>query len=208
MRPIQRGISNRITEAQMSHKLIGTEIDQSVLELVSSRRSIYEFESDLPNPELVLQAIETACWAPNHKHTNPWRFYLLGDAAAASIVSCYKRLVEQKRGPETAALKGARWEKTPAWLVVTCVRSNDEFREREDYGACCCMIQNLALILWSAGIGLKWSTGPVTEEDAFFQATGIDRENELVVGLFGYGKPSEIPKASRPPVNQYVKKTS
>jgi nitroreductase len=191
----------------MSHKWIGPEIDQSVLELVMSRRSIYNFEHEIPDPDVLLRAIDAACWAPNHKHTNPWRFYLIGDETRATIVSCYTRLVEQKRGAETARIKGARWGKTPAWFVVTCLRSEDQFREREDYGACCCMIQNLALLLWSAGIGLKWSTGPVTQEDSFFEATGIDPEKESVVGLFGYGRPSNTPKATRPPVSQFVKTT-
>lgn len=190
----------------MSHPNGPHEIDSSLEALIRSRRTIYDFEPEKPGQELVLNAIDAACWAPNHLHTHPWRFYLLGDKASGAVVACYKKLVEQKRGADTARFKGARWEKTPGWLVVTSVRSEDTTREREDYGASCCMVQNLALMLWSAGVGLKWSTGPVTDHNSFFEITGIDPEKEMVVGLFGYGFPAETPRSTRPAISEFIRR--
>lgn len=170
--------------------------------LVVARRSIYDFKPGVPDRKLLERSIDAARWAPNHKHTRPWRFYLLGEKSADVIVSRYHELVREKRGEETARIKSVRWEAVPAWLVVTSRRSEDSVQDREDYGSCCCTIQNLALLLWSEGVGLKWTTGPVTRDPAFLAITGIDLEKENVVGLFGYGYAEVIPAAKRPPVSE------
>ena len=173
----------------------------NIRDLVLSRRTIYEFKSDVPDRDLLIASMDAARWAPNHKHTHPWRFYLLGAAAAGVIVSRYRELVREKRGEETARIKSARWEAVPSWFVVTSRRSENVVLDREDYGACCCTVQNLALLLWSEGIGMKWSTGPVTQDPVFFKATGIDPAKENLVGLFGCGYPARIPSGNRPPIS-------
>lgn len=61
-----------------------------------------------------------------------------------------------------------RWHAMNGWLAVTCVKSADPVREREDYAACCCAIQNLYLLLWQRGIGLKWNTGRLVREPRFY----------------------------------------
>jgi len=169
-----------------------------------SRRSIYDFKPDIPDRDLLISSMDAARWAPNHKHTHPWRFYLLGEAAVTAILSRYRELVLEKRGEETARFKSARWDAVPSWFVVTSRRSEDEVLDREDYGACCCAVQNLALLLWNEGIGVKWSTGPVTRDPAFFEATGVDQKRESVVGLFGCGFPSAVPDGKRPPFTEYL----
>ena len=172
---------------------------KSVRDVVTSRRTIYDFKRQVPDRELLIRSMDAARWAPNHKHTHPWRFYLLGEMATRKIVSRYREIVTERRGEETARIKSARWDSVPTWFVVTSERSENAVLERENYGACCCTVQNLALVLWSEGIGLKWSTGPVTQDPIFFDVTGIDPEAEMVVGLFGCGYPREIPAGKRPP---------
>ena len=50
-------------------------------EAIRSRRSIDLFEPDPPGTERLLEAIDLARWAPNHRLTEPWRFIVLsGDA--------------------------------------------------------------------------------------------------------------------------------
>lgn len=53
-------------------------MDDRFREIVRTRRTVGVFRPDLPPRDVVLQAIELACWAPNHRKTEPWRFHLIG----------------------------------------------------------------------------------------------------------------------------------
>lgn len=181
-----------------------TGADSDVARLIRSRRTIHEFEPQAPPQSKVLEAIDLARWAPNHHATEPWRFYLLGSETIAAIVELNAQIVERKSGPEAAWAKHARWSAIPGWLVVTCERSDDATRSREDYAACCCAIQNLQLYLWSEGIGVKWTTGAVTRDPAFYDILWIDPECETLVGMLWYGYAREVPMVARKSVPEIL----
>lgn len=168
----------------------------SLTALIVNRRTIHDFIPDrVPDPERVRTALEAACWAPNHHLTTPWRFYFPGAGAVEKICQLY---AEASTGnPRAARIRLARWRAMPAWLIVSCVRSEDARRAREDYAACCCLVQNLMLLLWEQGIGMKWSTNDIIRTDAFFDILGASARAEEVVGLFWYGYPATIPTGRR-----------
>ena len=83
-------------------------------------------------------------------------------------------------------------------------RSEDRDREQEDYGSCCCAIQNLMLYLSAAGAASKWSTGPITKDQRFYELLGIDAGKEFIVGLIWYGYPKITPTQSRKDVERIV----
>jgi nitroreductase len=175
-----------------------------VYRLLCGRRTVHEFRSE-PVPEtVVLRAIESACWAPNHHRTEPWHFYLLGAESRARIARLNAELVRESRGERAAGIKLKRWLAMPGWLVLTCVHSDDPVREREDYAACCCAAQNMMLYLWAVGVGAKWTTGQVVGLDAFYEAAGIVRAREYVVGMFWYGWPATIVEQHRKPLGEVV----
>ena len=176
-------------------------------ELMRGRRTVSNFQSQSPPQELILQAIELARWAPNHKHTEPWRFHLLGPGCQARIVELNTQLVEQEKGPDAAAAKHRRWSAVPGWLAVTCVLDDDPFRAEEDYAACCCAVQNLMLFLWDEGVGTKWSTGPVTRHPEFYRALNVDSEQQRCIGVIWYGFPDNVPTQRRKDVTEIVNMT-
>lgn len=177
---------------------------ETIADLIRTRRTIHEFKPAVPPRKQILQAIELARWAPNHRLTQPWRFYLLGPETVTAIVDLNTRLVQAKAGEQAAEAKRARWLNMPGWLVVTCVKSNDPIQAQEDYAACCCAVQNLLLYLWSAGIGVKWNTGAVVRAPEFYELLWVDPAIETVVGLFWYGYPAEIPEMRRRPAEELV----
>ncbi|WP_437205014.1 nitroreductase family protein [Planctomicrobium sp. SH664] len=179
----------------------GTDLAQ----LMRTRRTINDFKPDVPPRELVLQAIEVARWAPNHKMTEPWRFHLLGPETAHTVVELNTTLIAEKSGIEVAVKKRDRWAHVPGWLAVSVLRAADPVRETENYAAVSCAIQNLSLFLWSQGIGSKWSTGPVTRHPDFYRLLGIDPAQEQVAGLIWYGYPSFIPEMRRQSVSEITK---
>lgn len=147
-----------------------------------------------------MEALELARWAPNHHLTEPWRFYLLGEVTKSAIVTLNRELVAARKGEAAAEAKAQSWQAVPGWLVVTRTRADAELQAWEDYAACACAIHNMALYLWSCGIGMKWTTGEVTREPRFYEALGIDPAAETVVGLIWYGYPDEAPRTRRRPL--------
>jgi len=176
----------------------------AVAEVIRNRRTINDFQPQLPPKELILRAIDLARWAPNHFLTEPWNFYLLSESTKNKIVSLNTELVEAAKGPEAAQVKHRRWSAIPGWMVVTCDRSSDQQRAREDYAACCCAIHSFSLYLWSEGIGVKWTTGDVIRDPRFYEHIWADPKLEEVVGMMWYGYPDEIPVTVRKPVSEIV----
>lgn len=171
---------------------------------LTGRRTIHSFQPESPPQDDILAALEAARWAPNHRHTEPWRFRLAGPETVARIVELNTRLVAEKKGAEAARQKQERWSAVPGWLIATCLVCDDPLQCEEDYAACCCALQNMALSLWSRGVGMKWTTGPVVRHPEFPELAGFDPVRERVVGLVWYGYPEKIPQQQRKPLEEIV----
>jgi len=139
---------------------------RAVADSIRQRRTIKQFLPQ-PVPRAVIQELlDLAIWAPNHRLTEPWRFYVLdGDAlnklgAIASDITVEKltgsgvEIAAATRKGEEAA---ATWSAVPALLYVTTLRDENPEIDEENYGAVCCAIQNFALAAHAAGIGTSWS---------------------------------------------------
>ena len=92
-------------------------------------------------------------------------------------------------------------------MVVTQVRTDDEFRSREDHAACSCAIQNMSLSLTADGVGSKWSTGGLTRDRASYDVLGIDQALEEIIGFIWVGLPAETPAVKRPTLDSVVRRT-
>lgn len=173
---------------------------KSVEALIKSRRTIYAFKPEpVPAIDIIKRAIAAARWAPNHHLTEPWHFYLLGRETIKAVIDLNTELVREKNGDTAAGAKRARWSKIPGWLVLTCDKSDDPVRAREDYAACCCAAQNLMLYLWNETIGVKWNTGKLIRDDRLYDLLWIDPAAEMIVGVFWYGYAETIPVTERKP---------
>jgi len=176
--------------------------DNSFAEVLRTRRTITEFQPAPVSEETILQAIDVARWAPNHKMTEPWRFHLIGPETQQQIIDLNREFLTREKGAEAAQKKMARWQQIPGWLIVTCQCSPDPLRNEENYAAVCCSIQNLMLYLWSQKIGTKWSTSSVLREPQLAAILQIDPDLERVVGLLWYGYPAMHSQTRRRPVSE------
>lgn len=168
-----------------------------VAALMRGRRSIDFFDPEPIGTEQLRQAIELARWAPNHRLTEPWRFYVIGPQTAAALAEFGAEFDRKRKGERAGEARLARLRAIPGFFVLTCKKSEDELVQREDYAACCCAAQNILLYLWSCGIGSKWTTGGMTREREFCEIIGIDPGTEIVVGFFWYGRPKIVPTQKR-----------
>ena len=173
-------------------------------EVLQGRRTIDQFlQTSIPDG-LVHEAIEAATWAPNHYVTEPWRFILPGKETVGRIIDLSAEIVSAKKGAELGEHKRRTWSEKPGWLIVTSPHCDDVLREREDYAACCTAVQNFMLYLWKAGVGSKWTTGPITRDPRFFDIIGVDPKAAFVVGLVWFGYPKVTPTQSRAAVEDVV----
>lgn len=172
--------------------------------VLRERRSIDLFAPDAVDPATLLAAIEVARWAPNHRLTEPWKFYLFGPATLGAVIDLAVELDVAAKGERAGPIRRARLEAVPGMFALTSARSDDALLDRENYAACCCAAQNLMLYLWPRGIGVKWTTGGITRHQRFYELLGIDPSKESLVGLFWYGVPKVVPVQKRRPVADIV----
>lgn len=176
-----------------------------VAELLRGRRTVSQasLRTDTePDHGKVVEAVESARWAPNHHLTEPWRFYLLDPARVARLGELWAEVLA-RHGAKQAKVDAKReqWGSSKGIIILTCTNQPgaDEVTRKEDYAACCCAAQNLMLHLWSEGLGCKWSTGAVWEHEDFWPLLGLRQPSEHtgMVGIFFYGVPERIPEKRR-----------
>lgn len=178
-----------------------------------SRRTIYRYEDRAVPDEAIERALEAARFAPNHKLTEPWRFHVVGKETKAQLADVAGRLARKKADgltPDEAERQVERARnkiaKVPALVAVSYAKTPDDpFRDREDYAAVCCAVQNLMLSLWSEGIGTQWSTGGVTRDAESYRILGVP-EGEEIVGFLKIGYPERVPTTRRRPLEEVVRR--
>ncbi len=173
-------------------------------EVLRGRRTIDQYLQTPVPDELVREALEAATWAPNHYVSEPWRFILPGKETVSRIVDLCAEIVAAGKGPELGEHKRKAWGEKPGWLIVTCPHSDDTLREKEDYAACCAAVQNFMLYLWKAGVGSKWTTGPITRDARFFDIIEVDEQKFFVVGMLWFGYPKVTPTQLRAPLDDVM----
>jgi nitroreductase len=170
-----------------------------VFEAIAARRSIKRFtDREVTRAELE-RLLEPATLGPNHRLTEPWRFYVLGpEARGAYGAALGARKASKVEDPDAAALvrdKVVReHEAVPAMIAVAMVQDeNPEIRE-EDYAAVFMGIENLSLAAVALGLGTHLKTGAVMDDPAARAAVGV-QDGERIVALVRVGEPAGMPEA-------------
>lgn len=166
---------------------------------IHARRSIKEFTSKPIARDEIERLLDAAAQAPNHRLTQPWRFYVLGpDARRAFGEALGRRKAKRVESPEAAAAVIAKVADThaalPAFLVVaTVLDENPELRE-EDYAATMMAVQNLCLAAHDAGLGTHIKSGAVMDDPDARVAFGV-KDGERVIAMIELGEPARVPDA-------------
>ncbi len=169
------------------------DVDRAIRE----RRTIGVFSDRLVAQDVIEDLIEAARWAPNHKHTEPWRFHVVSGGARAEMCDAIL-----DSGGEFAKDPRGKLMRSPLFVAVTQQAVlDDPVRDREDYAAVCCAVQNMMLAATSRGLATKWSTGALAENVAAKRWLGIGEDDRIVAYLY-LGYPAEdmreMPAARRP----------
>ena len=176
-------------------------------EAILRRRTIHSFENKKVSEDVILKGIEAANHAPCHKLTFPWRYYSIGTKKRKQLLELAIELKSQKNvlGDKSKAVIEEKFLNPSHLLVATQILAKDDLTKKEDYAACSCAIQNMAILFSSLGINIKWSSGVITSNLRTYDIVNINPIFEEIIGFIwiGYGKkPLEV---IRPLVSEVYK---
>lgn len=165
---------------------------------ISSRRTIKAFTGAAIAPAVVDELVTAATWAPNHRLTQPWRFAVADRDAIAHLAAFVGRppVSDTVEARKLAAIL-PRLAACGAVVQVTCVRSADPERQREDLAAVSAAVATLLLAAHGRGIGSYWSTNPLMTHPATLRWFGSDPAAEEHVATVWLGIPAETPPVPR-----------
>src|SRR5690349_23421624 len=117
------------------------------MQAIRSRLSVREFTACAVDRETIERLLEAAALAPNHRMTQPWRFYVLGPVARRAYGAVLGgRKAKKIEDPEAARAVvdkvTAAHGNLPAMIAFAMMEdANPETRE-EDYAAVMMAVQN------------------------------------------------------------------
>jgi nitroreductase len=181
----------------------------NVIDAIAHRRSIRKFTDREVSREEIERLLAAAVLAPNHRMTQPWRFYVLGPEARRAWGSALGdrkarrmedadagRMVRDKVAGEHAAL--------PGMIAVALEEHEDPEIRTEDYAAVMMAVQNIALAAVELGLGTHLKTGAVMEDPAARAAAGVAGA-ERIVAVINVGEPADVPAARpRTPADEHT----
>lgn len=176
----------------------------NLADAIRTRRSVRQFTARPVTRDEIEQLLESATHAPNHRLTQPWRFYVLGPEARhayGAVLGARKaKKIEDPAAAQAMIDKvAAAGAALPAQIAVAMVLAENPETREEDYGATMMAVQNLSLTAHALGLGSHIKTGAIMEDPRARAALGVP-EGERIVVLIDLGEPTEQrePLARRP----------
>lgn len=172
-------------------------------DIIRTRRSVRQFTSRPIQREEIERLLEAAIQAPNHRMSQPWRFYVLGPEARRAFGAVLgRRKAKKVEDPVAAQAVIDKVSNTnaalPALIAVTTTLADDPELREEDYAATMMGVQNLLLTASALGLATHIKSGAVMADPGARAAIGVP-EGERIVALVEVGEPDEspAPKARR-----------
>lgn len=179
--------------------------DTTVYEAIFGRRMTKEF-TDAPVERATLERMfDAAIWAPNHRLTEPWRFFVLDKDSAARRQAAdlaWQTAYDSVANPNPAQKRASadasksRVLNAPAMVYAYSVPGRDAETTQENYASVCCAVHNMALAAVAEGLVVDWSTGGVTRHPQLAETLGAAADWAMVGALF-IGEPANAPASRR-----------
>ena len=192
--------SSRLRSGNVTAPETGT----TVYEAIHNRRMNNEFTEFVPSRESLQRMLDAAVWAPNHRLTNPWRFFVLergGQKRAQVAQLAYDNQFARSGNHENADGSRQRVLDAPGLIYVYSVPGDSEEMTQENYAAACCAVQNLLLAAVAEGLAGDWSTGNTTRHPALAETLGGEPDWTMVGALF-IGQPARPSASVRAPADE------
>ncbi|WP_372934584.1 nitroreductase family protein [Mariniphaga sediminis] len=159
--------------------------------------------------ELILTLLENANWAPNHKKTEPWRFWVFqGESKQRLSESAFNLLEKEKSNGELVNMQKAEkfrdnLMRAPVAIAIIMQRdAGERISEWEEVAAVSMAVQNMWLTATQMELGAFWSTPPFLPliQQHLNLGTG-----QKLLGFFFVGHIAmDYPSPGRGPVSEKV----
>ena len=179
--------------------------DFSVYQAIYQRRMAWRFRDDPVDREVIARLLDTAVWAPNHRLTEPWRFFVLerdGETRRKVAELCYEHSLENG-GKSRAEAARRKVMAPPVLIYVYSLPGDKEEVTRENYASVACAVQNMSLAAVAEGLTVTWETGRTTRHPKLRKVLGAEKD-WLMVGALSIGVPDETLNPPRTPVGQFT----
>ena len=176
------------------------------IDAIQRRTSVRRYRPEPVSREIIVQLLDCAVRAPNHKLTEPWRFAVLTGAGKAKLADIrgnhrLKRYSDPSSEEARAGMEKVRREtlEAPAVIVVMARTSDDEITREEDYAAVMMATANLMTAAQSLGLGTYLKTGGVMRDPMLARLVDLP-QGYRIVGVLSLGYPAEPgpPRRRRP----------
>ncbi|WP_307397052.1 nitroreductase family protein [Paenibacillus anaericanus] len=146
----------------------------TITNLIKTRRTIKMFKPDPIGESDLMNWLEAASYAPNHRMTEPWELLFLG--------------------PDTRAKLNHKTDfgSAPVVFAIISKPAATSFERDENIMASSCFAQNFLLAAHEAGVGSYWASLGALPHNRNILAVPEDYD---VIGIFGVGYPVEVPNA-------------
>jgi nitroreductase len=179
-------------------------------QLIRNRRSTFPKQFDTTRKvedAIVRQVIENATWAPNHGHTEPWRFVVFTGEGLQKLAHFQSELYRREAGDHFKEATYNTLQQNPlkaSHVIAICLKRdpNKKFPEVEEIAAVACAVQNMYLTVTAYGVGGYWTTGGITYKHTAKPFFGLEEDDRLL-GFFYIGQiavPS--PEGKRKPAEE------
>jgi len=167
---------------------------EALTQVIKERRSVFPpMFSDVPvSDDQVMELLENANWAPNHRKTEPWRFQVFTGEALTRLgqymADFYRTHTPAEKFVQKKYDKMLKNPTLASHVIAICMKKAPDgiVPEWEELAAVSAAVQNLWLSCSAMGLGGYWSTPRAAVEGRkFFKL----EENEQCYGLFYLGKP-------------------
>lgn len=177
----------------------------TVIEAIKARRSTPRLRPDPVPREIIDQMLDAAVWAPNHRLTEPWRFYVLGEQTRRRFAEIRRRVraasMPDPQAPEAQRALDRLTQDTlatPVLIAVTAHQAPDPVQREEDYASTFMAIQNLMLAGTELGVGTYMRTGAILDDAELRALLGVEDDRRVVAMLY-IGYPADAPQKRRTP---------
>jgi nitroreductase len=180
--------------------------------LIRNRRSVFpkQFDGEKKiDDAIVKEILENATWAPNHGHTEPWKFVVFTGEGLQKLASFQAGLYKKEAGENFKEATYNTLSTNPmkaSHVIALCMKRdpNKKFPEVEEIAAAACAVQNIYLSVTAYGLGGYWTTGGVTYKESAKEFFGLEADDKLLGFFYLAHVAVPSPAGKRKPIEEKV----
>jgi nitroreductase len=158
-----------------------------LLEAITTRRTIGKSAGEVSR-ETIVELIDAAVWAPNHKMTQPWRYTVVTGHARAELGRVWAESaaagVPADQRDAFVAGEAKKPLRAPVLIIASLRTDADPIVADEDFAATAAGVQNLLLAAHAKGLAAGWKSGKICYNADVKRFLGLDETDRIIAIVY------------------------